>query len=200
LAQVCRQIGLHFVIHIKPDAGVRHPRYRGLLRDYPVRKGIHRVLREAAYRPSDPVRLNVVISWKKGLPPKREEPWFLITDLPRTAVALTELYGRRMAVEELFPDDKPVRNGWALRQTQVTRAERFDRLLLVLAVAYWLLVSLGLPARQRYRPGAWCSSNREHECSAFTIARAMLQRMRACPAAALAAVLTVVAAVGAKWG
>jgi hypothetical protein len=200
LARACRQIGLHFVIRIKPDAGVRHPRYRGLLKDYPVRKGIRRVLREAAYRLSDPVTLNVVIRWKKGLPAKRDEPWFLITDLPGTAVALTELYGRRMAVEELFRDDKSLRNGWALRLTQLTKAERFDRLLLVLALAYWLLVGLGLLARQRYRPRAWCSSNRDKECSAFTIGRAMLGRMQGGPAAALAAVLAVVAAVGAKWG
>ena len=64
-------------------------------------------------------------------------------------MALTELYGRRMAVEELFRDDKSARNGWALRHTQLTQAGRFDRLLLVLALAYWLLVGLGLLARAR---------------------------------------------------
>ena len=200
LARACRQIGLHFVLRIKPDAGVRHPRYRGLLKDYPIRKGFRRVLREAAYRLSDPVTVNVVIRWEKGLPPQRDEPWFLITDLPGNAVALTELYGRRMAVEELFRDGKSLRNGWALRQVQLTRAERFDRLLLVLALAYWLLVGLGLVARQRYRPAAWCSSNRPRECSAFTVGRAMRQRMRVSPPAALAAVLAAVVAVGGKWG
>lgn len=204
LARACQQIGLHFVIRIKPDAGVRHPRYRGLLRDYPVKKGMRRVLRDAAYRLSDPVTLNVVIRWKKGLPAKRDEPWFLITDLPGNAVALTELYGQRMAVEELFRDNKSQRNGWALRQTQVTKAGRFDRLLLVLALAYWLLVGVGLLARQRYRPAAWCSSNRQkgrrQQCSAFTIGRVMRERMKVSPAAALAAVIAAVLAVGGNWG
>jgi hypothetical protein len=200
LARACAQIGLRFVIRIKPDAGVRHPRYRGLLRDYPVKKGIHRVLRQAAYRLSDPVTLNVVIRWKKGLPAKRDEPWFLITDLPGNAVALTELYARRMAVEELFRDDKSVRNGWALRQTKITTAARFDRLLLVLALAYWLLVGLGLLARQSHRPSAWCSSNRDQECSAFTIGRVMRERMGVRPAEALAAVIAAVIAVGANRG
>jgi hypothetical protein len=203
LARACRQIGLHFVIRIKPDAGVRHPRYRGLLRDYPVRKGMRRVLRAAAYRLSDPVTANVVIRWKKGLPAERDEPWFLLTDLPGNAVALTELYGRRMAVEELFRDGKSRRNGWALRQTQITTARRFDRLLLVLALAYWLLVGLGLVARQRHRPSAWCATNRQGgrpQCSAFTIGRAMVDRMTVSPAAALAAIVTAVLAVGAKWG
>jgi hypothetical protein len=200
LARACRQIGLHFVLRIKPGAGIRHERYRGLLKDYPVKKGMRRVLRGAAYRLSDPVTAHVVIRWKKGLPADRDEPWFLLTDLPGSAVALTELYGRRMAVEELFRDDKSLRHGWGLRQTQITKAGRFDRLLLVLALAYWLLVGLGLLARQQYRPAAWCSSNRAKECSAFTIGRALLGRLRVRPGAALAAVLAAVLAVGAKWG
>jgi Transposase DDE domain len=201
LARTCGGLpGLHFLIRIKPDAGVRHPRYRGLLKDYPVRRGIRRVLRQAAYRLSDPVTVNVVIRWKRGLPAGRDEPWFLITDLPGNAAALTALYAKRMAVEELFRDDKSLRNGWALRLTQITKAERFDRLLLVLALAYWLLVGLGLLARQRYRPAMWCSSNRAQECSAFTIGRAMLGRMRESPAAAFAAVRRASAAVAPKWG
>jgi hypothetical protein len=201
LARTCLGLpGLHFVIRIKPDAGVRHRRYRGLLKDYPVRKGIHRVLRQAAYRLSDPVTLNVVIRWKKGLPAKRDEPWFLITDLPGTAVALTELYARRMAVEELFRDDKSVRNGWALRLTQLTKAERFDRLLLVLALAYWLLVGLGLVAQSRYRPGAWCGSNRVQECSAFAIGRAVIAWMRVRPSVTFEAVRQATATVTLNWG
>ena len=200
LARACVQIGIHYLIRIKPDASIRHDRYRGLLRDYPVKKGMRRVLRQAQYRLSDPVTLNVVIRWKKGLLARRDEPWFLITDLPGSAVALTELYGRRMAVEELFRDDKSLGNGWALRQTQLTKAGRFDRLLLVLALAYWLLVGLGLLARQQWRPAAWCSSNRPRACSAFTIGRTRLGRMSVTPAAALAAVLAAVLASGANWG
>jgi hypothetical protein len=174
---------VHFLLRIKPDVGVRHPRYRGLLRDYPVRPGIGRVLRQAAYRLTDPVTLNVVIRWKKGLPAHRDEPWFLITDLPGRAAALTALFARRMAVEELFRDDKSLRNGWALRLTQSTKPGRFDRLLLVLALAYGLLVGLGLLARLKYRPAFWCSTNREKggrwQCSAFTIGRAVRALVRA---------------------
>ncbi len=199
LARACGQIGLHFVIRVKPDAGVRHPRYRGLLCDYPVRKGVGRVLRGAAYRLSDPVTLNVVIRWKRGLPARRDGPWFLITDLPGNAAALTELYARRVAVEELSRDGKSLRNGFALRQTQVTRAGRFDRLLLVLALAYRMPVGLGLLARRRRRPAA-CGSNRAGECSAFTGGRVTWRRISVAPATALAAVIGAVLAVGAKWG
>src|SRR5262249_41524684 len=69
LARACQGLpGLHFVFRVKPDVGVRHPRYRGLLRRYPVRKGMRQVLRGAEYRLKDPVTVNVVIRWKKGLP------------------------------------------------------------------------------------------------------------------------------------
>jgi hypothetical protein len=200
LARACSDLGLHFLIRIKPDAGVRHPRYRGLLRDYPIKKGIHRVLRQAAYRLTDPVTLNVVIRWKKGLPKKRDECWFLITDLPGTAVQLTQLYGRRMSVEELFRDDKSLRNGFALRLTQVTKAERFDRLLLVLALAYWLLVGLGLWSQRQFRPAWWCSSNDPGQCSAFTVGRFMVERMTQPPSLAFTAVVHAVAEAAAKWG
>jgi Transposase DDE domain len=205
LARTCAGLPeLHFLLRVKPDVGVRHPRYAGLLRDYPVRPGIGRVLRQAQYRLGDPVTLNVVIRWKKGLPPGRDEPWFLITDLPGTAAALTALYARRMAVEELFRDDKSLRNGWALRLTQLTKPGRFDRLLLVLALAYWLLVGLGLLARSNYRPAFWCSTNRERagrwQCSAFTIGRAVCARLRERPSAAFQACCTATAKAVANWG
>jgi hypothetical protein len=84
---------------------------------------MRRVLREARFRASDPVTVNAVVRWKKGLLEHRDEPWFLITDLSKpTAVRLTELYGRRMGVEEFFRDGKCVRNGFALRHTQVSTA------------------------------------------------------------------------------
>ncbi len=195
--------GLHFLFRIKPDVGVRHPRWRGLLSDYPVRPGIRRVLRQAAYRLTDPVTLNVVIRWKKGLPAGRDEPWFLITDLPGNAAALTALYARRMAVEELFRDDKSLRNGWALRLTQLTEARRLDRLLLIVALAYWLLVGLGLLAQQTYPRALWCSTNREkrgrRQCSAFTIGRAVRELLPERPADAFQAAAAT-ASTAINWG
>src|SRR5262249_25699557 len=144
LARTCLGLpGLHFVFRVKPGVGVRHPRYRGLLRRYPVRGGMRRVLRGAAYRLGDPVTVNVVIRWKKGLPADRDEPWFLITDLPGSAVALTELYARRMAVEELFRDDKSLRNGWALRLGEGTKGGRVDRLPVVPGAGGWARVRAG---------------------------------------------------------
>ena len=194
-------VNVSFVLRIKPQVTVRHPRFSGQLIDYPVRKGMRRVLRGARFRATDPVDVHVVIRWKKGLPVDRDEPWFLITDLgKRSAIALTELYSKRMGIEEFFRDCKSVRNGLALRHTQVTRADHFDRFILVLVLAYLLLTGLGLRAMAECRPGEWSSCNKGTPCSAAMVGRAMLDRFRLSPAAAIAALLAVTIAAAQKWG
>jgi hypothetical protein len=194
-------VNVSFVIRVKPQVGVRHPTFTGKLVDYPVKKGMRRVLRGVQFRKTDPVSVNVVIRWKKGLPEKRDEPWFLVTDLSKgDAIQLTELYGKRMGVEEFFRDAKSVRNGSALRHTQVTKAERFDRLVLVLVLAYLLLTGLGLRAMAEYRAGEWSSTDRGKPASAVVAARAILGWFRLSPAAALATVLAATINAAPNWG
>jgi hypothetical protein len=45
----------------------------------------------------------------------------------------------------------------------------FDRLLLILTLAYWILLAVALVALQRYSPVMWSSSNRQGACSLFFI-------------------------------
>ena len=200
LAKVCQQLGFRYLIRIKPDVWVAGASYRGLLSDYPVHKGMAVVLRDVRYRQEDPVVQHVVVRWKPDLPKKRDEPWYLMTDLRRGAVELTNVYGKRMTVEELFRDDKNKRNGFSLRHTKITKPDRVDRLLLVLALAYWLLCGIGLLARQRYRPGQWCSSNDPKQCSVFTIGRIMRSQMQVKAADAFAAVAAAIEEAAPKWG
>jgi hypothetical protein len=200
LARACSAIGLHFLPRIKPDAGVRPARYRGLLYGYPVKKGVHRVPRQAAYRLTDPVTVGVVIRRKKGPPPERDECWFLTTDLPGTAVQLTEPRARRVAVEGPSRDDESPRNGRAQRLTQLTKAARFDRLLVVLALAYWLLVGRGPGARRHFPPSRWCPGNDPGRCSAFTAGRVRAERMTQPPSLAFTTVAHAIGEAAAKWG
>jgi hypothetical protein len=194
-------VNVSFVIRIKPQVKVRHPKFTGKLVDYPVKKGMRRVLRGAQFRAKDPVKLNVVIRWKKDLPQKRDGPWFLVTDLPKgSAIQLTELYGKRMGVEEFFRDAKSLRNGCALRHTQVKKAERFDRFVLVLVLSYLLLTGLGLRAMREHRAGAWSSTDCGKPASAVTAARAILDWFRASPALAFAAVLNATINAKPNWG
>jgi hypothetical protein len=200
LAKTCAALHLRYLIRIKPDVRVAHPSYTGRLDDYPIRKGMWRVLAGAEYRSDKAVSLNVVIRWKRGLPPRRDEPWFLMTDLAGNAVQLTDLYARRMAVEELFRDGKDGRYGLGLGQTQVTTTARLDRLILILALALILLTGLGRVARGRFRPGAWCSSNDPGECSDVTVGRRMWDRIDIPPEQLLDEVVRATLLSVGKWG
>ena len=173
-AAVCRELDFRYVVRIKPDVTIACPRYRGVLRRYPVKKGMAQVLRGVDYRQDKRVKHNVVIRWRPGLPKKRDEPWFLMTDLDDRAERLCNLYARRMSVEELFRDHKGRRNGQSLRDTRIKHLDRFDRFMIVVALAYLLLVGLGLRAKLDHEPSAWCTTRRAHECSVFTIGKGEL--------------------------
>jgi hypothetical protein len=200
LASFCQRQGFGYVIRIQPSVTVRLHGFRGKLLDYPVFKGIAKVLRRVSYRSDDAVIQNVVIRWRTDLPKKRDECWFLMTDQPGTAHQLCKLYGQRMTIEQLFRDDKSKRNGWSLRDTKITRPDRIDRLLLILAIAYLLLCGVGLIAKQQFRPAAWCSTNRDIECSIYTIGMIMLNKINASPPQAFQAVVELSEAVAPNWG
>jgi hypothetical protein len=92
------------------------------------------------------------------------------------AKKLPKVFGKRMSIEEYFRDAKSKRNGFALRLTLIKDSNRLNRFLLILALAYILLVAIGLYMRKHFRSSQWCSNNRIGECSFFAIGRVMLQR------------------------
>jgi hypothetical protein len=131
------------------------------------------MLRNALYRKVRPVQQHVAVVWERQQP----QPWFLVTSLPRIgAIRLSRIFGRRMSIEEYFRDAKSKRNGFALRLTLIRNPQRLGRLLLVLALAYLLLVMIGLYAVGHFHSGLWCSANRSGECSFFTAGRFMQDR------------------------
>ena len=199
-ATFCQRQRFGYVIRIQPKVTVRLHGFHGKLPDYPVKKGIAKVLKRVAYRADGAVTQSVVVHWRRGLPKRRDECWFLMTDQPGTARQLCRLYGRRMAIEQLFRDGKSKRNGWALRDTQITEPERFDRFMLVLAIAYLLLCGVGLIAKASHSPSEWCPTTRPAECSIYTIGLTMLERIKASPQQALAAVIELSELVAPNWG
>ena len=70
--------------------------------------------------------------------------------------------------------------GWGLRQTKIGTAGRMERLLLVLAFAYVLLLLIGLVCRDTMSEAHWtsgASKSRDQMCG-FTISRYMLHRAK----------------------
>jgi hypothetical protein len=199
LARFCQRHGFSYVIRIQPNVHARCASFTGKLIDYPVHKGICKRLKSVAYRSHHAVTQNIVIRWVRNLPKKRDECWFLMTDLNAGGARLSQLYGRRMTIEELFRDQKNKRNGWSLRDTKITRPERLDRLLLILAIAYLLLCGVGLIALQTSKPGDWSSSTK-NDCSVFTIGRIMLLRLKTPLAKVLNAILAATEEAVPNWG
>lgn len=199
LVRFCQKQGFSYVIRIQPKVHVNCASYKGKLIDYPVHKGICKLLKSVAYRSHHTVTQNIVIRWVRDLPPKRDECWFLMTDLDAGPAQISQLYGQRMTIEELFRDHKNKRNGWSLRDTRITQPDRLDRLLLILAIAYLLLCGVGLVALKTGVPGDWSSSTRNHS-SVFTIGRIMLDRMKTGLSAALTALIAATEEVVPKWG
>ena len=70
---------------------------------------------------------NVVVQ-RRG---EKQELWFSMTDLDRSAEELCGLYGRRMQSEQLFQDHENRRNGSALRETRIRSPEKLSRALLI---------------------------------------------------------------------
>jgi hypothetical protein len=79
----------------------------------------------------------LVTRWAVG----RAEPWLLFSDGPDGRRAV-RLYGCRMRVEEQFRDLKSYGLNW--QRSRVRRAERMDRLLVVLALALLAMATCGV--------------------------------------------------------
>lgn len=171
MARLCQELRLHYIVRIRPNVQIVHEKFSGNLLDLPIRRGKTVLLRGALYRKSRPVQQNIAVCW----PSEQSEPWFLMTDLDDLPVnSLCRIFGKRMTIEQLFRDAKSLRNGFALRLTLIHEPNRFSRLLLILAVAYLVLVAIGLHAQRHWPARRWASNNRTDECSLFSIGRAVL--------------------------
>lgn len=183
LIAACQKLKLDYLIRIRGDVIVRcvHGEYyRGKLQHYPIQRGQCRSWRDAEYRRDGVVSTNLIVRWARGLRGDKDQPWYLATSLPvgrGTAPKLSDLYRLRFDIEELFRDAKNEHLGWSLARTRIARPDRLDRLILIAALAYLLLMALGLWCRLNLPPRRWASNNRQKELSCFAVARVMLRRV-----------------------
>lgn len=79
---------------------------------------------------------------------KMKAGWFLASSCDMTGRSIVNLYAKRWKIEPYFRDLKDGRYGYGLEQTHIKSTERRDRLMLVLALTYHLLITLGLAGEQ----------------------------------------------------
>lgn len=81
--------------------------------------------------------------------PGMKDAWFLATNRGGLSAAqVVGLYSKRFKIEETFRDTKDPHFGMGLSATHIKKEERRDRLLLLLAMGYALLVLLGAAGEQ----------------------------------------------------
>lgn len=82
----------------------------------------------------------VVVVQDKGM----KGAWFLVTnDTVMKTKGIINLYSKRWKIEPYFRDIKDQRFGFGLSATHISSAERRDRLMLIVALAYTLITILG---------------------------------------------------------
>ena len=88
---------------------------------------------------------HVIMTQQKGM----KDAWYLVSNCTdKKTQEMIKLYGRRWKIEPYFRDIKDQRYGLGLAQTHIQSAERRDRLLLIVALAYILFTLLGAAGEQ----------------------------------------------------
>ena len=206
LIRTCQRLNLDYLIRVRGDVTVRvsgSRYYRGRLNNYAIRRGRCHSFTDAEYRSDGAVTTNLILRWKRGLWRDKDTPWYLVTNRPvgrGSAKQLSDLYALRFDIEELFRDAKNEHLGWSLGKTRVTRPDRLDRLILIAALAYVLLVALGLWCRANRPPRLWATNRRKRELSAWTIGRVMHTRETIPIADLITGLLAALATPEGKWG
>lgn len=134
----CVALGWHYVLRLQGSTRVRSGEGdEQILRDKVPRRGTRwfaqdvELFKKAGWR-----RANVVTTWER----RCKEPWLLVTDLP-ASYARCRGYCKRMWCEELHRDEKS--QGFHWRQSRVADPNHVGRLLLLMALATMLTLSLG---------------------------------------------------------
>ena len=156
LIDTCARVGWHFNLRVSADEtqaplvrlddGTTTTAWRLVPKPGRAQRVHARIFRNRGWRD-----VWLTLRWDHGY----KEPWILISDRPGGAARVQE-YRRRVRVEATYQDYK--NRGWQLNSSRIRAADRFDRLLLGLAIAYWWTTQLGLQVirhgeRRRYDHG-----------------------------------------------
>jgi hypothetical protein len=107
--------------------------------------------------------------------PGEDEPWYLISDITLGREA-GQIYARRFWIEEMFRNFKS--QGWDLKTSGLETPGRFERLLLVMALAYIWLVQVAIQVvKHGWRH--WVDRKAQRTLSYFHLGWNWLNRMLA---------------------
>jgi hypothetical protein len=134
----CRQAGWDWRLRLKADLLVFEEGGESIITECFARG--ERMLSDVELT-AKRVRTNIGMVHEAGHP----EPWFIaMSDAPTTAKTFD--YGLRWGIEAMFSDFKT--RGFGLEDSQLQRTDRMDRLILIMALAFYWAVSTGMWAAE----------------------------------------------------
>jgi hypothetical protein len=173
LMKTLKRLGLSFVIRVPSNAVFRHRGRKHYLKTFPLRRGQTLWLPGVEYRDEHPVGVNLVLTWRQRM----KERWVLVTDLNDPPRQIIADYGRRMQIEETFRDTKSVRWGFHFRHVRLSQSGRYERLMMVLGLAYLFLMAVGAQAeRQRLHRRMMANTSRRRTLSLLTVGQAYIRQ------------------------
>ena len=143
LAPYLQRLGFEYVTRICGKVHVRSAGFNGPVEKL-ARRGQLADLKDCQVRKSRWVRTRVVAYWGPG----QKEPWFLVTNVRVSPQLVLSYYHKRFRIEECFRDQKCWRFGLALGGLRMLKAQRLERMLLVVAIYYFLALVVGGRARR----------------------------------------------------
>lgn len=141
--QDIRKWGWHFVQRISGNLFVDAGEYKGPVSGMPIIRGAASKDWGKCYITQEHLFDARLVTIHES---DAKEPWVIVTDLSDNTAEIIRLYKRRMWIEATFRDLKNRNWGLGLDSTRLSEAARHDRLFLVLAIAYALLMAFGAAA------------------------------------------------------
>lgn len=133
------ELGFNYIIRIKSSTTIIHKNIKNKAANWLKADGRILGLKQALLTLAEyPIKQFVAVK-DKGM----KAAWFLVSNAELSAREIINSYSKRWKIEPYFRDLKDGRFGLGLEQTHIKSCERRDRLMLVLALSYLLLVVLG---------------------------------------------------------
>lgn len=132
------ELKFHYIIRIKNNTQVSHQQQRKKASEWLNPHQAVQLKLAAITATAYPVE-QVVIVQDKGM----KAIWTLVSNAPLKTREVITCYAKRWKIEPYFRDVKSGRFGYGLRETHIQASARRDRLMLIVALSYVLLVMLG---------------------------------------------------------
>jgi len=169
LLRELQEAGIPFVIRLKDDVWMEHEEFTGRLADLRVRPGGRAVYRGAVLHRTKRLETTVVVTHREPA----VEPWYLATNLEATPLEVERIYGKRGGIEQQIRDSK---SGLGLKGLRLKEAERVERMLILVALAFLLIALTAIASRKRgERVQVTTSKRKSPPASYFTIGARIIE-------------------------